>query len=74
MEHSIINPEEMIEDHQENSIRPITISDYIGQSEVKENLDVFIKAAKMRNESLDHVLLYGPPGLGKTTLSYIIAN
>ncbi len=74
MEDRIINPEEMIEDQQENSIRPITISDYIGQSEVKENLDVFIKAAKMRNESLDHVLLYGPPGLGKTTLAYIIAN
>ena len=50
------------------------MDDYIGQGEVKENLEIFIKAAKMREEPLDHVLLYGPPGLGKTTLSYIIAN
>ena len=56
------------------SIRPSTLSEYVGQSEVKDNIDIFIKAAKMRNEPLDHVLLYGPPGLGKTTLAYIIAN
>src|SRR5690625_1368740 len=56
------------------SLRPNTLSQYIGQDKVKENLKIFIEAAKMRNEPLDHVLLYGPPGLGKTTLASIIAN
>ena len=64
----------MEEEKYEQTIRPRLIDEYIGQTEVKENMKVFIEAAKMRNEPLDHVLLYGPPGLGKTTLSFIIAH
>lgn len=56
------------------SLRPQSLKEYIGQAQLKENLSIFIEAAKQRNEALDHVLLYGPPGLGKTTLSYILAN
>ncbi len=58
----------------ENSLRPITMDEYVGQKKVKDNLEIYIKAAKNRGDALDHVLLYGPPGLGKTTLSHIIAK
>ena len=74
-ENRIVTPEYSSEDNDvELSLRPKFMSEYIGQGKVKENLSVYIKAAKARGESLDHVLLYGPPGLGKTTLSNIIAN
>ncbi len=62
------------EEKQENVLRPKTLSEYIGQNKVKENMKVYIEAAKKRKEALDHVLLYGPPGLGKTTLAGIISN
>lgn len=61
-------------DNEENSLRPKTFSEYVGQQKVKKNLEIFIEASKKRGEALDHVLLYGPPGLGKTTMSHIIAN
>lgn len=71
----IITPDMKIEDcNTEESLRPITLDSYIGQNKVKDNMKVYIEAAKQRNEPLDHILLYGPPGLGKTTLSNIIAN
>lgn len=69
----LVSPNE-IEDEDGLSLRPETLSEYIGQKDAKEMLEIYIKAALKRNESLDHVLLYGPPGLGKTTLSQIIAN
>ena len=74
MDDRLIDASPQKEDSFEATIRPTSLAEYVGQSEVKEILDVYIKAAKMRDESLDHVLLYGPPGLGKTTLAYIIAN
>ena len=73
MEEKILSAE-AIYGEEDSSLRPQTLKEYVGQSDLKENLEVFIKAAKMRDESLDHVLLYGPPGLGKTTMAYILAN
>ena len=70
----ILDEEKKEEDEFELSLRPQYLKEYIGQNDVKENISVFIKAAKLRDEPLDHTLLYGPPGLGKTTLAYIIAN
>lgn len=71
----VISPETTLDDGDiEVTLRPQTLSEYIGQEKVKENLAIYIEAAKRRNEPLDHVLLYGPPGLGKTTLSAIIAH
>lgn len=75
MEKRMITTELIEEDYKiENSLRPKLLSDYVGQSKIKNNLKIYIEAAKARNEALDHVLLYGPPGLGKTTLAGIIAN
>ena len=73
LNHDVLDINEHIED-EENQLRPQSFDEYIGQSHLKKNLKVFVGAAKLRNETLDHVLLYGPPGLGKTTMSMIIAN
>lgn len=69
----MMSSETLVHD-EEDTLRPQSLREYIGQSQLKENLSIFIEAAKQRSEALDHVLLYGPPGLGKTTLSYILAN
>jgi Holliday junction DNA helicase RuvB len=73
MDRDVYDIDEHIED-EESSLRPISFDEYVGQTDLKDNLRVFVGAAKLRDESLDHVLLYGPPGLGKTTMAMIIAN
>ena len=75
-DNKITNPglENNYEGKQENILRPKKLDEYFGQTKVKENMKVYIEAAKKRGEPLDHVLLYGPPGLGKTTLANIISN
>ena len=74
MNEKTMTPHALESDQQESSIRPESLQEFIGQSKIKKNLQIFIKAAKERNEALDHVLFYGPPGLGKTTLSQIISK
>lgn len=75
MEKRIISSDLQLEDHDiESSIRPLSLDEYIGQSSIKEKIKIFIEAAKRREEALDHVLLYGPPGLGKTTMAGVIAT
>lgn len=74
MDERYIDPSMMTEDETEVSLRPKTLDEYVGQEKIKQNLKVYIEASKKLGKALDHVLLYGPPGLGKTTLSHIIAN
>jgi Holliday junction DNA helicase RuvB len=72
---TILTGSELSEDVKiEQSLRPVEFKDFVGQDKLKENLKIFVESAKIRNDSLDHVILHGPPGLGKTTLAYLIAN
>ena len=70
----LVNPEVNQGEAEELSLRPRTLADYVGQEKVKENLRIYLEAAKRRGEPMDHILLYGPPGLGKTTLAGIVAQ
>ena len=70
----ISNPENTSEDQYGNSLRPRMLADVIGQNQLRENLEILIQAADQRDEALDHVLFYGPPGLGKTTLAHVLSN
>ena len=72
-EERLVSPEDFFEETEEPNIRPSRLSEYVGQAKARENLEIFIQAARQRHDPLDHVLLYGPPGLGKTTLANIIA-
>ncbi|MDD6505593.1 MAG: AAA family ATPase, partial [Lachnospiraceae bacterium] len=75
MEKRVISTQIQEEDKRiESNLRPMSLAEYIGQEKIKDNIKIYIEAAKLREEALDHVLFYGPPGLGKTTLAQIIAN
>jgi len=74
MEERIVSPLDQEEEIFDNSLRPKRLENFVGQKKVKENIGIFIQATKNRGEALDHVLLYGPPGLGKTTLANIVSN
>ena len=74
-EERVTNPKSLVEElKSEALLRPKTLDEFVGQPELKANLNVFIEAAKQRGDALDHVIFYGPPGLGKTTLAYIVSN
>ena len=70
----IVSPEAGEEDQRDSTVRPLTLSEFVGQGAVKENLGIFVAAARKRAEAMDHVLFYGPPGLGKTTLAQIVSR